>query len=141
MEKPDCAYCADTGGQLVWSNPQCRVVLVPDAPITGWCRVIWNTHKRELTDLSSSERDMLMAVTFSVEAALRKLLSPEKMNVASLGTGLPHIHWHVIPRFADDTHFPEPVWVKPLREKSSRTLPTNFVEQLRDYVEHDVGPR
>ena len=28
----------------------------------------------------------------------------------------PHLHWHVIPRWHDDRHFPEPVWGKVQRE-------------------------
>jgi diadenosine tetraphosphate (Ap4A) HIT family hydrolase len=41
---------------------------------------------------------------------LRAQLAPLKMNLASLGNQTPHLHWHVIPRFADDSHFPQSVW-------------------------------
>jgi diadenosine tetraphosphate (Ap4A) HIT family hydrolase len=37
------------------------------------------------------------------------------MNLASLGNMTPHVHWHVIPRFRDDRHFPTPVWAVPQR--------------------------
>jgi diadenosine tetraphosphate (Ap4A) HIT family hydrolase len=37
-------------------------------------------------------------------------MAPDKINLASLGNVVPHLHWHVIPRFADDPHFPNPVW-------------------------------
>jgi diadenosine tetraphosphate (Ap4A) HIT family hydrolase len=49
-------------------------------------------------------------VVFEVEAALRELLQPQKINLASLGNLTPHLHWHVIPRFVDDPHFPLPIW-------------------------------
>jgi diadenosine tetraphosphate (Ap4A) HIT family hydrolase len=29
---------------------------------------------------------------------------------------VPHLHWHVIPRFADDAHFPDPVWASRRRD-------------------------
>ncbi len=29
---------------------------------------------------------------------------------------VPHLHWHVIPRYRDDRHFPESVWGAPQRE-------------------------
>ena len=51
----------------------------------------------------------------AVEAALRELLHPDKINLASLGNMTPHLHWHVIPRFRDDPHFPNAIWSAPLR--------------------------
>jgi diadenosine tetraphosphate (Ap4A) HIT family hydrolase len=50
-----------------------------------------------------------------VELALREVMAPGKVNVASLGNMVPHLHWHVIPRFADDAHFPNPVWTQAIR--------------------------
>jgi diadenosine tetraphosphate (Ap4A) HIT family hydrolase len=52
---------------------------------------------------------------FAVEGSLRATLAPDKVNVASLGNLTPHLHWHVIPRFADDPHFPHSVWAQPQR--------------------------
>jgi diadenosine tetraphosphate (Ap4A) HIT family hydrolase len=140
MKMTSCVYCAAAAEDVVWANEHCRVVLISDTPFIGWCRVIWNDHKAELTDLSSQERAVLMSVTFAVESGLRALLSPDKMNVASLGTGLPHLHVHVIPRFSDDTHFPEPVWTAPLREQSQRSLPKNFVDKLHNLINAEVAP-
>ena len=45
-----------------------------------------------------------------VEAAIRSVMQPHKINVASLGNVVPHLHWPVIPRYADDMHFPNPIW-------------------------------
>lgn len=63
-----------------------------------------------MTDLVASDQQYLMQVVMAVEAALRALLQPEKINLASLGNQVPHLHWHIIPRFADDPHFPDPIW-------------------------------
>ena len=63
-----------------------------------------------MTDLEPAEREHCLRVVFGVERALRDTLRPDKINVASLGNQVPHVHWHVIPRFADDAHFPDPVW-------------------------------
>jgi diadenosine tetraphosphate (Ap4A) HIT family hydrolase len=51
-----------------------------------------------------------------VESVLRELLAPDKINLAALGNMVPHLHWHVIPRFADDRHFPDAVWAAARRE-------------------------
>jgi diadenosine tetraphosphate (Ap4A) HIT family hydrolase len=42
-------------------------------------------------------------------------MQPLKVNVASLGNVVPHLHWHIIPRYADDAHFPAPVWAQAAR--------------------------
>ncbi len=105
-----CELCERTGGQLLWQGGHCRVVLVDEAGYPGFCRVIWQTHVKEMTDLSEDDRSHLMEVVFTVEAVLREQLRPAKINLASLGNAVPHLHWHVIPRFADDPHFPQPIW-------------------------------
>ena len=86
----------------------------PDYP--GFVRVILGRHAREMADLDPAEREALMAVVFGVEAAVRDTMQPDKMNLASLGNMTPHVHWHVIPRYRDDRHFPHPVWAVPQRE-------------------------
>jgi diadenosine tetraphosphate (Ap4A) HIT family hydrolase len=124
-----CLFCDGEGGELLWRDARCRVVLTSE-PFSGFCRVIWNHHVREMTDLSEPDRAHLMRAVFGVESALRARLSPKKMNLAALGNQTPHLHWHVIPRFADDSHFPNPVWAPPEREAAPRVLPDDFVAAL-----------
>ena len=111
-----CVFCKSVGGELLWQDALCRVVLVDDPKYVGFCRVILNKHIKEMTDLNEIERARVMRVTFAVERALRDILQPEKINLASLGNKTPHIHWHVIPRFSSDPHFPETIWSAEVRE-------------------------
>ena len=115
---PVCELCLETGGTLLWSDKHCRVVLVVDPDYAGFCRVVWNEHVREMTDLSSARQHHCMRVVFAVEQALRKVLKPHKINLASFGNLTPHVHWHVIPRRVNDAHFPESVWGKRQRTTS-----------------------
>ena len=55
------------------------------------------------------------AVT-EIERVLRSLLAPTKVNLASLGNVVPHLHWHVIARFDGDSHFPAPIWAPAQRD-------------------------
>jgi diadenosine tetraphosphate (Ap4A) HIT family hydrolase len=105
-----CELCGHDGGELLWSDARSRVVHVREPGYPGFCRVIWRTHVKEMTDLSEADRAYLMHVVFTVEAVLREHLDPLKINLASLGNVVPHLHWHVIPRYADDPHFPQPIW-------------------------------
>lgn len=111
----DCELCKATGETLLWRGQHCRVILVEDKNYPGFCRVIWNDHIKEMTDLSISMRTEMMNIVFVVEEAVRKVMQPEKINLASLGNMTPHLHWHIIPRYTDDMHFPNPVWSEPLR--------------------------
>ncbi|MDH4114713.1 MAG: HIT family protein [Burkholderiaceae bacterium] len=110
MKHAGCELCGSDGGMLVLSNDRLRVVLVDDADFPGFARVIWNDHVREMTELDAGSRHCLMQAVFAVESAQRETLAPAKINLASLGNVTPHLHWHVIPRFIDDSHFPQPVW-------------------------------
>ena len=113
---PPCEFCHSAGGVVLWQNGLCRVVRVEEPDYPGFCRVILNRHAREMTDLEPTEREALMAVVYAVEGVVREMMGPDKMNLASLGNMTPHVHWHVIPRFRDDRHFPTPVWGAPQRE-------------------------
>ena len=119
MSAAGCEFCNAPGGPVLWQNDLCRVVRADEPDYPGFLRVILKRHAREMTDLDESERARLMAVVFAVEAAVREVMEPHKMNVASLGNMTPHVHWHVIPRFEDDRHFPSPVWAAPRRERAA----------------------
>ena len=110
-----CELCETTGETLLWRGELCRVVLIEDADYPGFCRVIWNRHTKEMTDLNKDEQQAFMSVVFVVESVLREIMQPDKINLASLGNMTPHLHWHVIPRYALDKHFPNPIWGTPQR--------------------------
>lgn len=105
-----CELCDSAGGVTLWQDELCRVVLVEHRDYPGFCRVILNRHVSEMTDLDAATRQRLMRVVFAVEQVLRELMQPAKINLASLGNMVAHLHWHVIPRFADDRHFPGSIW-------------------------------
>ncbi len=105
-----------------------RVVSAGEPDYPGFLRVVWREHVREMTDLLPADREHCLRVVFAVEQALRDTLGPHKINVASLGNQVPHLHWHVIPRFADDAHFPDPVWAARRRDGLAHPLDANRFE-------------
>jgi diadenosine tetraphosphate (Ap4A) HIT family hydrolase len=120
----NCELCTTPGGTILWEDQRCRVVQADEPGYPGFCRVIWKSHVGEMTDLSPADRLHCMNVVFAVERAMRDALSPAKINLASLGNFVAHVHWHVIPRFTDDPHFPQPVWAT--RHRDNRTAPLNL---------------
>jgi len=114
LREPGCELC-ELSAPVVWDGDKFSVIVVDDANYPGFCRVIWRDHVREMSDLSTDDRLLLNEAVFKVEQAVRETMQPLKVNVASLGNVVPHLHWHVIPRYADDAHFPAPVWAQAVR--------------------------
>lgn len=121
LRQPGCELC-DLAAPSVWQDEKLSVILVDDAAYPGFCRVIWREHVREMSDLSHDDRLLLNEAVFLVEEAVREEMQPLKVNVASLGNVVPHLHWHIIPRYADDAHFPAPVWAQAARQTDEATL-------------------
>lgn len=116
---------------MLWRSSLCRVVLADEPGYAGFCRVIVDRHVREITDLSSGERIALHRVVEATERALRTTLRPDKVNVLSLGNMVPHVHVHVVARFADDPHFPGPPFGAPIRTTQPRPCdPDSIAEAL-----------
>ena len=108
---------------LVTRSRDWRVVRVLDNPDhPAFWRVIWNGHAAEMTDLAPEQRSALMQTVCKVEAVVRRELQPHKINLASLGNVVPHLHWHVIARWEDDPHFPQPIWGARQREATTAHL-------------------
>lgn len=120
-----CVLCHEDGGYLVWQDAHCRVVLPAEPEYPGFVRVIAAQHVPEMTDLDPRVRDHIMAVVWVCESVLREVMEPAKINLASLGNMVAHVHWHIIARFEDDRHFPNPIWGAAARQ----TCPTDHVRR------------
>ena len=117
-----CPLCTSDGGRLVLRTPHWRLVHAGEAGYPGFYRLVWNAHVAEMSDLAPAERRHCLEALCSLEAAMRRHLRPQKMNMASLGNQVPHLHWHLIARFEWDTHFPAPVWAAAVREPDAARI-------------------
>ena len=122
----NCTLCKDElkpeEGELIWHGDDCRVIMVNDPELPGFCRVIWNHHVSEMSDLTYGEREHIMSLVFAVEEVIREVMDPDKVNIASLGNMVSHVHWHVIPRYQDDAYFPGSPWSAKTQETSKTRL-------------------
>jgi diadenosine tetraphosphate (Ap4A) HIT family hydrolase len=119
----ECPLCATSHDEIVWQDGYCRVIHVANPDYPGYYRVIWAAHVAEMSDLTLAEQHHLMGVLFAVERGLRALMTPDKINLASLGNVVPHVHWHIIARYTDDRHFPDPIWGQAQRNGCAHTAP------------------
>jgi diadenosine tetraphosphate (Ap4A) HIT family hydrolase len=137
-----CELC-DLGVPTVVDNDKFAVILVDDANYPGFARVIWKDHVREVSDLADADRLLLNDAVYRLELAVREVMQPLKVNVASLGNVVPHLHWHVIPRYADDAHFPAPVWAQAARATDDAVLQARraLVPQLAEAIARRFASR
>jgi diadenosine tetraphosphate (Ap4A) HIT family hydrolase len=125
MKQAGCTLCDTAGGRVVVQTPQWRLVHAEEAGFPAFYRVVWQEHVREFSQLAPADRQACMDVVVAVEEALLRHLQPAKVNVASLGNAVPHLHWHVIARFDWDSHFPGAVWAasqRPVDEARLRAV-------------------
>jgi diadenosine tetraphosphate (Ap4A) HIT family hydrolase len=137
-----CELCELSAPSVV-DNDRFAVILVDDANYPGFARVIWKDHVREVSDLADADRLLLNDAVVKLELAVREVMQPLKVNVASLGNVVPHLHWHVIPRYADDAHFPAPVWAQAQRTTDEAVLQARraLVPQLAEAIARRFAAR
>ncbi|MGV3582047.1 MAG: HIT family protein [Methylophilus sp.] len=126
-----CPLCQPSPHDILWQDDFCRVVLLNDVDYPAYCRVELIQHIKEMTDLTPADRARTMKVVFAVETAIREVIKPDKINLASLGNKTPHMHWHVIPRFENDKHFPNSHWGEAVREGKTLELDPDTLQQLK----------
>ena len=130
----NCVLCHPENETVVWKNEKLRVILVHDHNFPGYFRVIWNEHVAEMSDLSEEDQQLLLRVLLTVEKVVREQMRPDKMNWAQFGNMVPHLHWHLIARYRDDSHFPESIWGPKQREDSD-----SRVQQLRTLAQQTAS--
>ena len=117
-----CPMCAE--GRLDESHGGARIFAgeVSDAYLSrsdiqrGYTIVIWRgRHVAEPTELEPGEAAAYWLEVVRVGGAIERAFGPVKMNYDVLGNSLPHLHTHVVPRYADD---PKPGWPFPFPDEA-----------------------
>ena len=137
----DCSACARVAAIAQGRNPdfvatlsECHVTLADEQAYRGYCILLLKDHHDHLDLLPLERQARLWEDVARVGTVLRHELQPLRLNYACLGNLVTHVHWHVIPRYADDPEAKHPIWVRPLAERRV-TLPEAerraLVSQLR----------
>ena len=121
MECSGCDRIARIGGgknpDFVVELAESYVTLADEQAYRGYCILLLKDHHEDLTALPLERQVRLFEDVSRVATAMQRVLEPERINYACLGNMLRHIHWHVIPRYADDPEAAHPIWVRPLAER------------------------
>ncbi len=105
-----CPLCVNSliDDSIIFSNDAYRIVWGNETNYPCFIRVIWQQHVVEMTDLPFEQQQTLLQAVLQVERILRDTLQPvpDKINLMSLGNQVPHLHWHIVPRYCLDAHWP-----------------------------------
>ena len=117
---PGCPMCTkwqDDRDLRIVEFEYCYVILNRDQFFTGYCFVLAKAHVTELFHLDVATRQGIIEEVNGVAAALDRVFTPTKINYELLGNMVPHMHWHLVPRFSADPLWPRPIWSEAHVEK------------------------
>lgn len=97
-----------------------------------WLKIFTNKEYKEFSQCSNEIKSEIFSKLAIIEKEMILYYEPEKINIASFGNYVPHVHFHIMARFKEDSYFPEPMWGKKQRE-ANLNLPCfeTFCEQLK----------
>jgi diadenosine tetraphosphate (Ap4A) HIT family hydrolase len=102
---------------LVATLTESYVTLADEQAYRGYCILLLKDHQDHLDHLPLDRQARLWEDVARVATVLRREFQPVRLNYACLGNLVTHVHWHVIPRHADDPEPQHPIWVRPLAER------------------------
>ena len=98
-----------------------------------WLKIFTKDAYKEMSEVPKEIRIEIYDLLDIIEKEMISYYSPQKINIASFGNYMPHVHWHVMARFLEDSYYPEPMWGSKQRE-ASLSLPSfeTFCKQLME---------
>lgn len=113
----DCPICSENAAAdegidpwLIARLESGYVRLAPNQYFRGSVFFVARQCVREVFDLEVSLRDRHLSEMAEVAAAVNDVVRPRKMNVESLGNGVPHLHWWITPHYETDPRPRGPIW-------------------------------
>jgi diadenosine tetraphosphate (Ap4A) HIT family hydrolase len=118
MAGSDCPFCRKLAAldglppdEVVWQFPQSVVLLGPWQFYHGYCLLVSRRHATELFHLDATQRHAYLDELTLLARAISDCFRPQKLNYELLGNQVPHLHWHLFPRYREDADALQPVWV------------------------------
>lgn len=83
-----------------------------------WLKIFTQDSYKEMSEVPSEIKFEIYDLLDIIEKEMIAYYDPKKINIASFGNYMPHVHWHIMARFEADSYFPEPMWGTRQREGS-----------------------
>lgn len=102
--------------RIIYENALIKVAVEPSE--IPWLKIFTQKASKELSQCDMPTRMEIFTCLDIIEKEMLSYFEPTKINIASFGNYLPHVHFHVMARFEEDSFFPEPMWGKKQREST-----------------------
>jgi len=115
----------------IYENKTIKIEIEPSE--IPWLKIFTQHAYKEMSDVPKEIRIEILELLDIIEKEMLAYYKPQKINIASFGNYMPHVHWHIMARFLEDSYYPEPMWGEKQRE-ADLALPSfdNFIEQLKE---------
>jgi diadenosine tetraphosphate (Ap4A) HIT family hydrolase len=130
--EPGCGICATIAGicagtvkDFVAELPRSYLILAAEQFYRGYCIMLAKRHVREMFQMPADEARELFEEMRLAAGAIAAVTNPWKMNYACLGNLEPHVHWHLIPRYANDPMRRAPIWRRPDKQTRVALAPAD----------------
>ena len=100
-----------------------------------WLKIFPKRVIKEFSECTKDEKSSILEALDTIEKKMLSFYNPTKINIASFGNYLPHLHFHIMARFELDSHYPEPMWGVKQREPNL-SLPDfeTFVQNVQNIL-------
>ena len=99
---------------LIYKNDLIKIE-IENAEIP-WLKIFTIENIKEFSQCNNETKQEIFKYHDIIEKEMLDYFKPDKINIASFGNYVPHVHFHVMARFKEDSYFPEPMWGKKQRE-------------------------
>ncbi len=151
MEKvEDCKYCANDErvSSIMIKVRDLNVStlhLFKEQTYRGRCILVFRGHKTELFQLGPEERTGFMNDLAEAAGAISRAFSPDKINYALFGDTVPHMHVHLVPKYAGKDQWGTVFTMQPepgsyLSEAEYTTMISDLNRELAAYGQTAKNP-
>ena len=102
--------------RVIYENEFIKIEVEPSE--IPWLKIFTQTPYKEFSQCDMRTRLEIFKCLDIVEKQMLEYFEPEKINIASFGNYLPHVHFHIMARFKKDSYFPEPMWGEKQRDSN-----------------------
>ncbi len=118
---------------IIYENALLRVEI--EESEIPWLKVFTQVVYKEFSEVPLDLRLEIFKVLDIIEKEMLSFYKPKKINIASFGNYVPHVHWHIMARFEEDSFFPEPMWGKKQRRGTYALSEVNtFIQNIRELL-------
>ena len=105
-----------------------------------WLKIFTQQPYKEMSEVPGIIKFQIYDMLDMIEREMLSYYTPKKINIASFGNYMPHVHWHIMARFEEDSYYPEPMWGTKQRT-ANLNLPSFkiFCTQLKERLANEYN--